>query len=125
MIRAMALGEVTLRDWWHVMRRELQAGFALGLILGVIGVIRWDLAICPHPFTYGEESLACCLDRGHCARRRGAMGLAGRFDATISVAPCRSRSRNILRAFRGHPCRCDWTVIYFNVALFILRGTLL
>src|SRR5436190_8667827 len=40
MIRAMALGEVTLRDWWRVMRRELQAGLALGIILGVIGVLR-------------------------------------------------------------------------------------
>ncbi|PYK29463.1 MAG: magnesium transporter, partial [Verrucomicrobia bacterium] len=40
MIRAMALGEVTLRDWWRVMRREIQAGAALGLILGVIGVVR-------------------------------------------------------------------------------------
>src|SRR6266516_2055422 len=40
MIRAMALGEVTLRDWWHVMRRELQAGLSLGVILGVIGTVR-------------------------------------------------------------------------------------
>src|SRR5213075_2708714 len=40
MIRAMALGEVTLRDWWRVMRRELQAGLSLGVILGVIGTTR-------------------------------------------------------------------------------------
>src|SRR5437773_4461562 len=40
MIRAMALGEVTLRDWWHVMRRELQAGILLGAIFGPIGVVR-------------------------------------------------------------------------------------
>src|SRR5881397_2661940 len=40
MIRAMALGEVTLRDWWQVMRRELQAGLFLGAILGAIGVAR-------------------------------------------------------------------------------------
>src|SRR4051812_45584267 len=40
MIRAMALGEVTLRDWWQVMRREIKAGFILGLILGVIGAAR-------------------------------------------------------------------------------------
>ena len=33
-IRAMALGEVTLRDWWRVMRREIEAGLSLGLILG-------------------------------------------------------------------------------------------
>src|SRR5207248_7544799 len=36
MIRAMALGEVTLRDWWRVMGREVQAGLWLGAILGVI-----------------------------------------------------------------------------------------
>src|SRR6266545_4338863 len=40
MIRAMALGEVTLRDWWRVMSREVQAGLALGLILGAIGIVR-------------------------------------------------------------------------------------
>ena len=39
-IRAMALGEVTLRDWWRVMRRELGSGLTLGLILGVIGFLR-------------------------------------------------------------------------------------
>jgi magnesium transporter len=40
MIRAMALGEVTLRDWWRVMGREVQAGLSLGTILGAIGVVR-------------------------------------------------------------------------------------
>src|SRR3954453_16240498 len=40
MIRAMALGEVTLRDWWRVMGREIQAGLSLGAILGAIGVVR-------------------------------------------------------------------------------------
>jgi magnesium transporter len=40
MIRAMALGEVTLRDWWRVMGREVQAGLSLGVILGAIGIIR-------------------------------------------------------------------------------------
>ena len=40
MIRAMALGEVTLRDWWRVMGREVQAGLSLGVILGAIGVVR-------------------------------------------------------------------------------------
>ncbi|MGI8437946.1 MAG: magnesium transporter, partial [Chthoniobacterales bacterium] len=39
-IRAMALGEVTLRDWWRVMSRELQAGLSLGVILGAIGALR-------------------------------------------------------------------------------------
>src|SRR5439155_13407012 len=39
-IRAMALGEVRLRDLWRVVRRELAAGASLGAILAVIGLIR-------------------------------------------------------------------------------------
>src|SRR5438046_1308694 len=40
MIRAMALGEVTLRDWWRVAGREIQAGISLGVILGASGGVR-------------------------------------------------------------------------------------
>jgi magnesium transporter len=39
-IRALALGEVKLPDWWRVMKRELVAGLSLGLILGTIGFAR-------------------------------------------------------------------------------------
>src|SRR5256714_14855758 len=39
-IRAMALREVTLRDWWRGAMRELPSGIALGIILGAIGVTR-------------------------------------------------------------------------------------
>jgi magnesium transporter len=39
-IRALTLGEVRLRDWWRVMRRELFAGLTLGTILGAIGALR-------------------------------------------------------------------------------------
>src|SRR5262249_36638401 len=39
-IRALALGEVKLRDWWRVMRREVFSGLALGSILGCIGFLR-------------------------------------------------------------------------------------
>ena len=45
-IQAMALGEVTLSDWWRVMRREFFSGAILGLILGVLGFLRistWEL----------------------------------------------------------------------------------
>ncbi|WP_392436629.1 magnesium transporter [Cruoricaptor ignavus] len=39
-IRAMALQEITLKDWWYVMRKEIVSGILLGLILGIIGYIR-------------------------------------------------------------------------------------
>lgn len=39
-IRAMALGEIKLKDWWRVMKREIMSGFLLGCILGVVGMIR-------------------------------------------------------------------------------------
>lgn len=49
----MALGEVTLKDWWRVMRREILSGLLLGTILGAIGFIRvftWQYF---HLFNYG------------------------------------------------------------------------
>jgi magnesium transporter len=39
-IRAMALGEVRLRDWWRVVTRELVSGLALGALLGTLGFLR-------------------------------------------------------------------------------------
>lgn len=42
-IRAMALREIALKDWWKVMRREILAGLCLGLILGTIGFFRISL----------------------------------------------------------------------------------
>src|SRR5918996_3509237 len=42
-IRALALGEVGVRDWWRVMRREVWSGLSLGAILGSIGFLRISL----------------------------------------------------------------------------------
>lgn len=39
-IQAMALGEITIGDWWRVMRREIISGLMLGLVLGSIGFLR-------------------------------------------------------------------------------------
>ncbi len=39
-IRSLALGEIKLKNWWYVMRKEIFSGIALGAILGIIGFIR-------------------------------------------------------------------------------------
>jgi magnesium transporter len=52
-IQAMALGEVTIADWWRVMRRELISGLALGIILGSIGFFRIIIWQQLHIFDYG------------------------------------------------------------------------
>src|SRR5207244_2603295 len=54
-IRAMALGEVRLRDWWRVVRREFAAGLVLGCMLGVIGLMRiliWQRVFHPYGLHY-------------------------------------------------------------------------
>ena len=52
-IQAMALGELTIADWWRVMRRELISGFLLGVILGTIGFLRIVIWQNLHIFDYG------------------------------------------------------------------------
>ncbi len=57
-IRSLALEELTLRNWWYVMRKELLSGLLLGSILGAIGFVR--IAIWQHTglYDYGEYWLA-------------------------------------------------------------------
>jgi len=52
-IQAMALGELTITDWWRVMKREIISGFLLGIILGTIGFMRIYLWQTLHIFDYG------------------------------------------------------------------------
>ncbi|WP_419868341.1 magnesium transporter [Chryseobacterium sp. CT-SW4] len=54
-IRAMALQEITLKDWWYVMKKEIISGLCLGTILGVIGFIRIMLWQEIGLFNYGEH----------------------------------------------------------------------
>ncbi len=54
-IQAMALGEITIVDWWRVIRRELVSGLLLGTTLGIIGFTRvmlWNQVF----HTYGSHS---------------------------------------------------------------------
>ena len=62
-IRAMALGEVRLRDWWRVVQREALSGLGLGVMLAALGVIRvyaWEAAF----HTYGAHTPALAITLG-------------------------------------------------------------
>jgi magnesium transporter len=123
-IRAMALGEVRLRDWWRVVRREFIAGLGLGLVLAVIGFVRivlWEGMF----HTYGPHyvgiaatvaiSLVGVVMWGTLAgsmlpfilRRLG-------FDPASASAP-----------FVATLVDVSGLVIYFTAAAVILGGTLL
>ena len=128
-IRAMALGEVTLKDWWRVMRREFQAGLALGLILGVIGFMRiavWQAVggRMGHEM-YGEHwELVASVVGGSLVGVVLWGSLAGSMlpfalkrigaDPATSSAP-----------FVATLVDVTGVIIYFSLAVLLMRGTLL
>lgn len=123
-IRAMALGEVAIKDWWRIIRRELAAGLTLGVILATIGAIRilvWQGIFHTYGEHYGQVaatvavSLVGVVTWGTLAgsmlpfviRRLG-------FDPASASAP-----------FVATLVDVSGLVIYFNVAQVILQGSLL
>ena len=60
-IRAMALRELKLKDWWYVMKKELLSGFLLGAILGIIGFIRILIWQKTGIYDYGEYWLPIAI----------------------------------------------------------------
>ena len=99
-IRAMALSEVRLRDWWRVARREILTGLVLGMVLGLIGLIRilvWQAV----GEVYGRALHARGADRGRQPRGRGDVRNPRRIDAAVRAPAVRRRSRQRLGAVRG------------------------
>ena len=123
-IRALALGEVALADWWRVVRRELVAGLALGVTLGVIGFLRvvlWTRSLgdsAPHALgigiTVGVALLGVvlwgCMAGSLLPLLLKRLGL----DPATSSAP-----------FVATLVDVTGLVIYFSVASMLLSGTLL
>jgi len=123
-IRAMALGEVTLRDWFHVMRKEIVSGLMLGLILGFIGFMRvaiwsqfsniygphWPLVAMTVGFALVGVVLWGSLSGSmlpFILKRVGA-------DPATSSAP-----------FVATLVDVTGLIIYFSIALLIMRGAML
>jgi magnesium transporter len=124
-IRAIALREVKLRDFWSVARRELPTGLVLGTILGVIGIVRILLWQKIGFYNYGEHFMKIALTIGGALVGVVTFGsLAGSmlpfllkrlgFDPASASAP-----------FVATLVDVTGLIIYFTVATLVLRGTLL
>jgi magnesium transporter len=123
-IRALALGEFRLRDWWRVMRRELAAGVMLGAILGVIGFMR-IVIWAQFSNIYGTHYLLVAETVGV-----SLVGIVLWGSLMGSMLPL------ILKRFGFDPATSsapfvatlvDVTglVIYFSIAFLVMRGTML
>jgi magnesium transporter len=125
LIRALALREIRLRDWWRVAVRELPTGFVLGAILGVIGVARITLWQHFGFYDYGEHWWLVALTVG-----AALVGIVTFGSFAGSMLPFLLQRVGFDPASASAPfvaTLVDVTglVIYFSVASLILRGTLL
>jgi len=129
-IQAMAVGEVTLKDWWRVMRREIFSGFALGCILGLIGFLRiciWH-SLMTHGYIsdlYGTHWLLIGISVGV-----SLIGVVLWGSVTGSMLPLFLKKLGADPAVSSAPfvaTLVDVTglIIYFSVAFLFLKGILL
>src|SRR6185295_18429518 len=123
-IRAMALGEISIRMWVRVMARELASGLALGTLLGAIAIVR--IVFWPARATlYGEHYLLIATTVA-----LSLIGVVTFGTLTGSMLPFVLRRLGFDPAAASAPfvaTLVDVTglVIYFSVAALVLRGTLL
>jgi magnesium transporter len=124
-IQAMALGEITIAEWWRVMRREIVSGFLLGCVLGIIGFARIILWHTFSPDLYGEHYMMIALVVG-----LSLVGVVLWGSLSGSMLPILLKKLGADPATSSAPfvaTLVDVTglVIYFSVAYLLLRGLLL
>ena len=123
-IRALAVRELGLQDWWRVMRREVFSGLALGAILGTLGVLR--VMIWEQMFgLYGEHAILIALTVG-----LSLLGVVMWGTLTGSMLPFIMQRLGADPATSSAPfvaTLVDVTglLIYFSLAAVLLSGSLL
>lgn len=124
-IQAMTLGEITVQDWWRIMRREIITGFFLGATLGVIGFIRITIWQNLHLYNYGEHWFLVGL-----TIMFTLLGIVLWGSLIGSMLPIFLKKIRLDPATSSAPfvaTLVDVTgiIIYFSVAFIVLKGTLL
>ncbi len=124
-IQAMAVGEITISDWWRVLRREIISGILLGSVLGIIGFFRVVLWSQFFPDVYGPHYLMLGAAVGV-----SLMGVILWGTLSGSMLPIFLKRAGADPAVSSAPfvaTLVDVTglIIYFSVAYFFLRGLML
>jgi magnesium transporter len=124
-IQAMAVGEITIQDWWRVFRRELLSGLLLGFVLGVVGFFRIMIWQSINPHLYGEHWLSIAFTVGF-----ALIGVVLWGTLSGSMLPILLKKLGADPAASSAPfvaTLVDVTglIIYFSVAFLILSGKLL
>lgn len=124
-IRAMAVKELTVMDWWYVMRRELLSGLFLGLTLGIIGFLRIATWQQLHWYNYGPHWILMAITIFF-----SLIGIVMWGTLSGSMIPMVLKRLKLDPATSSAPfvaTLVDVTglVIYFSIAAVMLRGTLL
>ncbi len=124
-IRAMALGELKLKDWWYVMKKEFNSGLFLGAILGFIGFIRIAIWQQLNIYDYGEYWFYIGLTVG---LSLVVIVLWGTLSG--SLVPFILRRLGMDPATASSPfvatlVDVSGLIIYFSIASFLLAGKLL
>ncbi len=124
-IQAMAVGEITISDWWRVLRREIISGILLGSVLGIIGFFRVVLWSQFFPDVYGSHYLMLGATVGV-----SLMGVILWGTLSGSMLPIFLKRAGADPAVSSAPfvaTLVDVTglIIYFSVAYFFLRGLML
>ena len=124
-IRAIALREVKVGEWWRVAIRELPAGITLGVILGLLGILRITVWQNFGVFDYGEHWKLIALTIG-----TALVGIVTFGSIVGSMLPFIVKKLGFDPATASAPFVATFVdvtgiVIYFSIATLILRGTLL
>jgi magnesium transporter len=124
-IQAMAIGEISIADWWRVMRREIISGLLLGTVLGIIGFLRVIIWSQIFPQVYGPHYPYIGLTVGF-----SLVGVVLWGTLSGSMLPIILKRAGADPAVSSAPfvaTLVDVTglIIYFSVAFMMLRGTLL
>lgn len=123
-IRAMALGEVRIKDWWRVFARELGAGLCLGLILGLVGMMR--ILLWPtRSSLYGEHYVIVAITVACSVLGCVLWGTISGSMLPFVLRLCKLDPATASAPFVATLVDVTGLIIYFTVASLIMAGTLL